>query len=111
MYQPATEVEKSFEVSKKVQSIDFAALPNKQLSDAPFTLSASASSGLVAVITSSTPAVCTVNDNTVTLVNAGSCTLMATQPGNMVFDPAPAVIQSFTVTAAQQTLYLPMVKR
>lgn len=111
MYQPATEVEKSFEVSKKVQSIDFAALPNKQLSDAPFTLSASASSGLVAVITSSTPAVCTVNDNTVTLVNAGSCTLMATQPGNMVFDPAPAVIQSFTVTAAQQTLYLPVVKR
>jgi hypothetical protein len=104
-------VGKSFEVSKKIQSISFGQLSDKMLSDPAFMVSATASSGLAVVITSSTPAVCTVNSNTVTLIAAGSCTLAATQPGNALFNLAEPVFQSFTVMAAQQTLYLPVVER
>ena len=49
------------------QTITFAALPNRALSDAPFTVSATASSGLQVTFYSQTPSVCTVSGSTVAL--------------------------------------------
>ncbi len=76
---------------------------------------ASASSGLATVITSSTPAVCTVSGNTATLIAAGTCSLMTTQPGNAVFKPAQPVTRSFQVQFAENTdqmsIFLPFVNR
>lgn len=95
------------------QTISFNPLPDKLVSDPPFPVNATASSGLPVSFGSLTPAVCTVNGNTVTLITTGACSIQATQAGNASFNPAPPVTQSFGVSApgGGQGLYLPMVAR
>jgi hypothetical protein len=85
------------------QTITFDPLPDKLVSDPPFSVSAIASSGLPVGFASLTPGVCTVNGNTVTLVTTGTCTIQATQPGNASFNPAPPVAQSFAVKSNQKS--------
>ncbi|WP_198170171.1 heparin lyase I family protein [Mucilaginibacter arboris] len=81
------------------QTITFAALPSKTTSDTPFTLSATASSGLaVSFSVISGPA--TISDSTVTLTGEGSVIVEASQAGNSVYNAATGVIQSFTVSSA-----------
>jgi hypothetical protein len=100
---------------KQNQTITFAALPNRTLGDPPFTVSATASSALTVVFASTTPAICTVNGNTVTLVATGSCSVVASQPGNTVYNAAQPITQTFQVQAVgqtnQQSIYLPMITR
>jgi len=82
------------------QAITFPAIPNKQTTDAPFTLGATASSGLtVAYTIVAGSASASVSGNTVTLTGtAGSVTVMATQAGNGgAFGPAIPVYQTFAV--------------
>ena len=84
------------------QTISFAPLPGRTLGDPPFTVAATASSGLPVTFSSLTPAVCTTgggNGATVTLTAAGTCTLAADQAGDIDYAPAPRVTQSFAVTA------------
>jgi hypothetical protein len=80
------------------QTISFAPIA-AQTVGTPLTLSATASSGLPVAFTSSTTGVCTISGTTATFVAAGSCTLTATQPGNAIYAAAPAVAQTFTVSA------------
>ena len=102
-YAAATPVDRSFTVSGKSQSIAFAALSSQTLGAAPFTIGATASSGLTVSFASTTPAVCTVSGTTVTLVSTGTCTIQATQAGDTKWLAAAPVNQSFTVTAAPLT--------
>ena len=60
----------------------------------PIDPEATASSGLPVSYASSTTAVCTVSGNTVTMVTPGTCTLVASQAGNIHWEPAPDVSQS-----------------
>lgn len=84
------------------QSIAFNALSNKTFGDAPFTLTASATSGLpVAFSIVSGPA--TLSGNTLTITGAGTVTVSASQAGDDTFGPASSV-QSFTVTKASQVI-------
>ena len=99
-FSAAPQVTQSFAVAKSAQTITFAALPGKTLGNAPFPLSATASSGLVVAFTSTTAPVCTVIGSTVTLVSAGTCTIAANQTGNGNISAAIAVPQSFTVASA-----------
>jgi hypothetical protein len=69
-----------------------------------FTASASASSGLAVTFSSLSTSVCTVSGSTVNLVNAGTCTIRASQAGNTSYNPAPNVDQSFTVARANQSI-------
>ena len=82
---------------KKVQTITLAApLQTKELDDAPFTLSAQASSGLpVTFNLVSGPA--TIRNNVLTLTGVGKVTVKASQPGNATYDAAPEVIQTILV--------------
>ena len=99
---------------KQVQSITFAPLPNKTLSDQPFTVSANASSGLAVALRSDTPNVCTTSDNLVTLISVGTCTITAAQAGDNIFNPAPLVSRSFAVTTSSMlthNIYIPFVRR
>jgi hypothetical protein len=74
--------------------------PGTQVLGTPLTLTATATSGFTVAFTSSTTAVCTVAGTTATFVTAGTCTIVATQPGdNATFAAAPAVAQSFIVNA------------
>lgn len=99
---------------KQNQTISFNSLPAKNLGDAPFSINATASSGLAVTFSSSTPSVCTVSSNTVTLLATGSCTLVANQGGNDQFNPATPVSQSFAVNApiaSSTPLFLPVVRK
>jgi len=79
------------------QSISFAALSNRALNSGPFSVTATASSGLPVSFASTTPSYCSVSGSTVTLVSAGTCSIRATQPGNAVISAAAPVTQSFTI--------------
>lgn len=85
------------------QTISFSA-PGSQTVGGSLTVTATASSGLTPLFTSSTLSVCTVtNGGLVSLLSVGTCTLNADQPGNSSFQAAATVSQSFEVTALPNT--------
>jgi sugar lactone lactonase YvrE len=81
---------------RKTQTITFPAIPSQYLGT-QLTLSATASSGLPVSFASTTTSVCTVSGTTASLIHIGTCTIQATQAGNSVYAPAPAISQSFSV--------------
>ncbi len=101
-YRAAVPVVRSFEVTDAPQTISFDAPPDRVWTDATFDLSPTASSGLQVTLASETPDVCTASDATVTLLAAGTCELVASQPGTSTFLPADDVHRSFDVTPATQ---------
>jgi len=106
-YAAATPVSQSFQVtqpSQTSQTITFGSLSNMALGSAPFTLTATASSGLAVSFASTTTSVCTVSGSTSTLVALGTCTIQATQAGNATYAAATPVSQSFQVEAATFTV-------
>ena len=82
------------------QSITFDTLGDKQYGADAFTVTATASSGLTVVFTSTTPSVCTVSENTVSLAENGACTIRASQAGNGNYNAASDVDRSFNLTCA-----------
>jgi large repetitive protein len=105
----ATPVTQNFQVTQDSQTVSFGALLNQALGTAPFTLSATASSGLAVSFAATTPAVCTVSGATMTLVAAGTCTIQAMQTGNTNYGAATPVNQSyqisdFTLTSSSTTM-------
>jgi hypothetical protein len=92
----------AFDITKTNQTITFGALGGKQYGDQPFTVSATASSGLPVTFTASGS--CKVASRTVTITAAGRCTVTANQTGDAAFNPAPALPQPFTILKANQTI-------
>ena len=79
------------------QTITFGALSGKTFTNIPFTVSATASSGLSPTFTIlSGPA--TISGNTVTLTGVGTVVVRASQAGNTNYAAATPVDQSFTVS-------------
>ena len=115
-YNSASKVERTFTVtdaSKQDQTITFEVLANRLLSQSPFDVTASATSGLPLTFTSNTPDVCTIHGNSVTLIVVGVSTLVAQQPGNEEYNGATNVEVSFSVTDASARgnyIYLPFVQ-
>jgi polyvinyl alcohol dehydrogenase (cytochrome) len=103
-YATAIAVSRGFTVTRGSQTIVFGVLANQALGSAPFTVSATASSGLTVSFNSQTTRVCAVSGTTVTLLAAGTCTIQATQAGNTDWIPATPVNQSFQVTQESQTI-------
>jgi photosystem II stability/assembly factor-like uncharacterized protein len=99
-YNAAANVQQTLTVNKANQIITFNALPGKQVGDAAFGLTATASSGLTLSYASSNTAVATISGSTVTIVGAGSTTITASQSGNTNFNAAASVQQTLTVTNA-----------
>jgi hypothetical protein len=91
-------------VALLAQSINFASPGEQTLGTPPATLAATATSGLVVTLTSMTPAVCTVNGTTLTLIIAGTCTTTASQGGDNVYAAAAMVQRSVVVSAATQLI-------
>jgi hypothetical protein len=82
---------------KLSQAITFNALPTKLAGEVPFTLHASATSGLLIVYTSSNPFVATIAGNVLTITGVGTSEITASQPGDSAYDPATPVPQMLTV--------------
>lgn len=106
-YNAATPVDQTLTVnnaSLQNQTITFNALSDVTYGDAPFNLTATASSGLTVTYTSSDDNVASVSGNTVTIHGVGSVTITASQAGNGTYNPAPDVDQSFNVTPKNLTV-------
>ena len=108
-YAAAPAVTRSFAVKFTAQTITFAPLSAITYGATPFTVSATASSGLPVSFASTTPSVCSVSGDTVTLVEAGTCSIRATQAGNADYTAAPTVSRSFAVDKAAQTITFPTI--
>jgi sugar lactone lactonase YvrE len=86
------------------QFISFAPLPNKSANDTPFSISATASSGLpVYLNVLSGPGILDTN-NMLTLLGGGTVNVIAWQPGNSNYNAAVPVLQSFNVSQIPQTI-------
>jgi len=70
----------------RFQAISFKYPGGNTLLNGPTTLSATATSGLPVTFRTGTPTTCTVADNLVTLVTAGECLVIASQPGGASSD-------------------------
>jgi hypothetical protein len=108
-YLAATDVPQSFTVgnAKLDQTISFGTLPDRTMTQSPFTVSATASSGLGVKFSATTSSVCSTggpNGVNVSLLAPGACTIRADQQGNASYNPAPPVTQSFLVSKANQTI-------
>ncbi|MCF6225569.1 MAG: hypothetical protein L3J22_04600 [Xanthomonadales bacterium] len=82
----------------------FAAAPPSGNVGESSTLSATADSGLTVTFGTSTPTICTVSGNTVSLDAAGTCTVTADQAGDASFNAAPQVTLDITVSVSDQTI-------
>jgi hypothetical protein len=85
------------EPPRLTQTIDFPALPDRLLTEPPFNLAATASSGLPVVFRLLSGPV-TLVGSLVTLTNTGLVTIRAEQLGDDIYLPATSVERSFTVT-------------
>ena len=102
-YEPALEVVRSFEAldipaDPEPQTITFAPLADRPATNGPFTLTATASSGL-AVTFELVSGPATLIGNTVSPTGpSGTVTIRATQPGDAAWLAAPSVTRSFFMT-------------
>jgi hypothetical protein len=103
-YNAATSVGQTLTVTPADQTIVFNSLPAKVFGDAPFALSATASSNLPITFNSNNSAVATISGNTVTIVGVGTATITASQGGTSNYNAAPNVEQTLTVSKANQTI-------
>lgn len=92
-------------INKANQTITFAegAWQTKADTDSPFTLTASASSGLPVSFASSDTGIATVSANTVTIVDVGVTTITASQAGNDNYNAASNVERALTVRPIDAT--------
>jgi hypothetical protein len=84
------------------QTINMAATPANLLNNnSPFTVSATATSGLTVSFTTTTPAICTsagTNGATISLTGTlGLCTIRASQAGNVTYQAAPNVDRNINI--------------
>jgi PASTA domain/Regulator of chromosome condensation (RCC1) repeat len=84
------------------QTIAFGPLANKSYGDPDFSVSGTASSGLVVSFAASGN--CTVRGLTVHLTGTGSCTVTASQPGDANYNAAPEVVRTFSIGKAGQSI-------
>ena len=85
-------------VAKQNQTITFTDIADKLYGTAPFSLQATATSGLaVSYRVVSGPA--TLSGSTLTLTGTGTVNIEASQSGNTTYNAAPTVSQSFLVSA------------
>ena len=104
VYAAAPPVTQSFTV-KGAQVITFAPIADKTFGDSFIIMAAVASSGLPVGYTSTTPSICTVRANFVTLVGPGDCKVTISQPGgrvnNISYVAATDVIATIKVKSTQ----------
>ena len=90
------------DITKASQTITFGSVTAKVFGNAPFDLTATASSGLPVSYASSNTAVATIVGNTVTIVGMGTTTITASQSGDATYAAATDATQNFAVNSPTQ---------
>ena len=98
-YAAAVQRSQTFTVAKTAQTVTITstAPTNAAVGGAAYTVTATATSGLVVSFATTTPTICTVDAATVTFVGGGTCTITADQGGNAAYSAAAQTLQSFDV--------------
>jgi hypothetical protein len=99
-YNSASSSAYEFTIGKADQTITFNPLSAKTYGDAPFNLTATATSGLAVSYASSDTTVATVSGTSVTIDGAGATVITASQAGNANYNPATSADQTLTVAFA-----------
>jgi hypothetical protein len=102
-YLAAPQVTTSFSVAQGNQTITFGALTNRTYGNAPFTLNATASSGLPVSYGSRSTNIA-INSNTLTILGAGTATITASQSGNTNWSAATPLNQNLVIAQASNTI-------
>jgi hypothetical protein len=84
------------------QTITFGPIADRTFGDPDFVVSATASSGLP--VSFSANGACFLSGAIVRVTSAGSCTVTASQPGGLNFNPAPPVSRTFTIARVRQSI-------
>jgi len=87
-------------VQRASQTITFTDPADSIYSATPVTLSATATSGLPVTFATTTPLVCSVSDDQVTMLSSGTCSLTASQAGDGYFFAATPEDQAFVIGKA-----------
>jgi Secretion system C-terminal sorting domain len=99
-FNAATEIIQLLTINKANQTINFPSISDKPLSETPFTLTATSTSGLpVSFKTSSTKI--TIAGNQVTIISAGKVSITAQQAGNSNYNEAAEVEKEFCIKPAK----------
>lgn len=103
-FQAAPPVSQFVQIGLGNQTIDFTD-PGDQtyVANGTVALTATATSGLTVSFTALSPA-CSVAGSTVTILAAGTCSILAQQSGNSNYNAAPDVQLSFAIAPATQTI-------
>jgi hypothetical protein len=99
-YNPATNVDQNLTVVNSTatpQTINFTLASPVTYGDAPISLNGVATSSLPVSYMSSNTAVATISGSTLTIVGAGTATITASQAGDLIWAPAPEVMQTLVV--------------
>ncbi len=108
-YNAATQVQQSFDVTKRPQVITLGALPAAYVGQS-FTLSATSDSSLpvtYSVDATSGAGVCSLSGSTLNYHALGDCVLDVNQAGDSTYAPATQVQRSLTVTLQPQVITVP----
>lgn len=101
----ADPVTRSWQVSKTAQTITFPHPGADEVTSGSRDLVVSTdATGLEPTLTSSTPSVCEVTGVTVTYLGVGTCTIVASQAGDDLYEAALDVSRSFLVTKTAQVI-------
>lgn len=103
-YLEAQYVSRKLIVNKRMQSITFDKITPKTYGDLPFYLPEFTDEGLSISYTSLNPKVATIQDNKVTILNAGSTEIIASQAGDATHYEAPTKSQTLLVNKASQKI-------
>jgi gliding motility-associated-like protein len=107
IYYSAIDVTVTLTVNKADQTITFDALVPRTFGDPDFIIPASASSSLNITFTSENTNVAIVTEGLIHIVNAGTVSIKASQPGNQNYNPAPDITQTLTINKADQIITFP----
>jgi hypothetical protein len=92
---------------KQAQTISFGSLSDATFGDPDFAVSATSDSGLAVTFIGS--GACTVTGSMVHIISGGTCTVTAQQAGNIDYNAATDVPQSFNVARINQTITFPAI--
>jgi hypothetical protein len=92
---------------KQAQTITFGTLTDKTYGDADFALTGTSDSGLT--VTYTTTGGCTAAGSTAHITSGGSCTITAHQAGNIDYNAASDVSQTFNIAKANQAITFPAI--
>ncbi|MFM8815242.1 MAG: fibronectin type III domain-containing protein, partial [Actinomycetes bacterium] len=98
-YNAATSNNVTITVARRAQIVTFAKPADRNFSTTAFTVAPSVDSGLTPVLASQTTNVCTVSGMSVTMVDSGTCTLVASSNSTTNYAAATDVTQSFIISA------------